>query len=219
MGNGVITTNDFVAVLTNTIERFGIEPLTSTQSGLLERHYEMMLKWNRRLNLTRITALEEAARLHYAESLIAGRLIGAARTALDIGSGAGFPAVPLAVLRSDLAITALESNSKKATFLREVKETLELRNLSVANTRVEVSDCASYDLLISRALDRAGDLIPAIASGLQSTQKLIVFCGSDLIKTLKEVLGAAALEELLAIPESRSRFIALFGARSEPSAI
>ncbi len=203
----------FTHALEGALRDFGIEQLTAEQASRLEKHYNMMIEWNRLLNLTRITEMEAAARLHYAESLFGGRFIGSARTAVDIGSGAGFPSIPLAVSRPDVAFTALESNAKKATFLMEVKDALALENFSVANSRLEDFDLSTFDLLATRALDRACDLLPLTASRLKPGQRLMVYCGSDLVEAIKESLGADSLRELLLIPESESRFIAVFEAK------
>ena len=201
---------EFISELADALDAFGIEQLTAEQALGLERHYRMMIEWNRLLNLTRITALDEAVRFHYAESLLGGRFIGSSRTALDIGSGAGFPGVPLAVLRPDVAFTALESNGKKAAFLMEVKHALALENFNVANARLEGFDLSAYDLLMSRALDRACDVLPMIAAKLNTGQRLIVYCGQDLLEAISVVLGGDSLSELLTIPESKSRLIAVF---------
>src|SRR6185369_15951355 len=124
--------DEFVTALTYALTDYGIDKLSGEQQAQLVRHYRMMVSWNRRINLTRIIAPEEAARLHYADSLVGGRLLGAAQTIIDIGSGAGFPAIPLAVLRPDLSVIALEANQKKSLFLAEAADALGLKNFKVA---------------------------------------------------------------------------------------
>jgi 16S rRNA (guanine527-N7)-methyltransferase len=116
--------NDFSAALVAAVARFGLGPLTVEQSAQLEKHFAMLRKWNQRINLTRIVGAREAAKLHYAESLFGARFIDGERTILDIGSGAGFPAIPLAVARPDVQVTALEANQKKSLFLKEAKDEL-----------------------------------------------------------------------------------------------
>lgn len=83
-------------------------------------HYQLLLRWNRKLNLTRIVALEEAVRRHYAEGVfLSVQLTPDCRSVVDVGSGAGFPGYPLAVLRPDVTVSLLESDQRKAAFLRE----------------------------------------------------------------------------------------------------
>ena len=110
--------------------------LSREQLGLLEKHYELLLKWNRLLNLTRIEGLEDAVRFHYCESLfLGGRLPKGPLRVADVGSGAGFPGIPVAVLRPDLEMILIESHQRKAVFLREAAR--ELPNVTVVGMRAE----------------------------------------------------------------------------------
>src|SRR5580704_13757232 len=93
----------------------------------LSAYLELLLKWNARTNLTAIRDPEEIVRRHFGESLFAGlHLASEANTLLDFGSGAGFPGLPIAILRPDIAVTLAESQNKKSTFLREAVRTLRL---------------------------------------------------------------------------------------------
>lgn len=102
----------------------------------LHSHYELLLRWNQRLNLTRITDLEEAVRLHYCESLYLGLYLPPGPyTVADFGSGAGFPGIPVAILRPELHVTLVESDARKCVFLREASR--ELENVAVLQSRFE----------------------------------------------------------------------------------
>ena len=195
----------FSSTLERAIEDFGLEALTAAQLDLLVRHYAMVCKWNRHINLTRITKPAEAARLHYAESMFGGLYLGAARSVLDLGSGAGFPAVPLAVLRSDVSVTALEASQKKALFLNEAKDALDLSNFSVVRARLEGFDWKTYDLLTCRALDHAEEILAPVASRLKPSQRLMLYCAPELIETLP---GEYATE-VHRIPRSENRVVAI----------
>ena len=129
--------------------------LTPHQLDLLERHFNLLLAWNKRLNLTRITDTEEAVRLHYCESLYLGlKLPEGPLSVADLGSGAGFPGVPIAILRPDLQVTLIESNQRKAVFLREAAR--DLPNVRVLAVRFE--DCRErFDWVVSRAVQFAED--------------------------------------------------------------
>ncbi|HVF92257.1 MAG TPA: 16S rRNA (guanine(527)-N(7))-methyltransferase RsmG [Blastocatellia bacterium] len=202
--------NKFRKALEANVSGFGLEPLTENQLDRLAKHYEMMREWNRHVNLTRIVEPREAARLHYADSLFGARFIGDAKAVLDIGSGAGFPAIPLAVLRPDLAVTALEANHKKSVFLFEAKDALELPNLDIARSRLEEFDWSSFDLLASRALDRAEDALRPLVKRLEHPQRLMLYCGPDLIESLAGFAPSAYRIERHAIPQSDERFVAVF---------
>jgi len=124
--------------------------LSASQLEQLEEHYRLLVAWNRGLNLTRLTNLEEAVRLHYCESLFVGTTLPAGPLAVcDAGSGAGFPGIPLAIFRPDLDLTLLEADQRKAVFLREAAR--ELKNVKVRVDRIEICS-ARFDWVLSRAV-------------------------------------------------------------------
>jgi 16S rRNA (guanine527-N7)-methyltransferase len=201
---------DFKDRLEKTLPDFQIAALSEEQINQLVGHYAMMIEWNRHTNLTRITAPEEAARFHYAESIFGARFAGKAQKILDIGSGAGFPALPLAVAIPTAEVTALESNQKKTTFLSEVKEALQIANFKVVRTRVEDFDIHSYDLLTSRALDRAEDVMPKVLKKMKVGQRLMLYCAPGLVERLQKKLSAPYNIQTHHIPLAESRIIAIF---------
>jgi 16S rRNA (guanine527-N7)-methyltransferase len=137
--------------------------LTVDQIGQLYQHFELLEHWNKRMNLTAIESGPEMVIRHYCEALFFGlHLPGDLHSIADMGSGAGFPGIPMAVLRENWGITLIESNQRKAVFLREASRTL--GNVVVLSSRAE--DLAEkFDCLVSRAV-AAGDvlaLIPRLA--------------------------------------------------------
>jgi len=128
--------------------------LTDAQAAALERHYELLCRWNRVLNLTRVEKLEEAVERHYCESLFLANAIPdipGLRIA-DVGSGPGFPGFPLAVVRPQAQVTLIESHQRKAVFLREASRGMS--NVRVLAVRAE--DCAErFQWLVSRAVSYA----------------------------------------------------------------
>lgn len=128
----------------------GLVELSPEQMNLLQGHYELLLRWNKSLNLTRIQGVEETVERHYAESLFLGsRLPAEPLHIADVGSGAGFPGFPVAVLRPDCHLVLIESHQRKAVFLREASR--ELSNVEVMAKRAEELK-TSFDLVISRAV-------------------------------------------------------------------
>ena len=124
--------------------------LSAAQIEQLEAHFELLTRWNRTLNLTRIRDRAEAIERHYNESLFLARSLppGPLRIA-DIGSGAGFPGFPVAIARPDCIVTLIESHQRKAVFLREASR--KLPQIRVLAKRAEdVED--SFDWAISRAV-------------------------------------------------------------------
>jgi 16S rRNA (guanine(527)-N(7))-methyltransferase RsmG len=124
--------------------------LSSEQCARLEAHLELLLRWNRTLNLTAIRNREEAIERHYCESLFLGaRLPAGALAIADVGSGAGFPGFPVAVLRPDCRVTLIESHQRKAVFLREASRGM--ANIRVLAKRAEEVE-ERFDWVISRAV-------------------------------------------------------------------
>jgi 16S rRNA (guanine(527)-N(7))-methyltransferase RsmG len=200
----------FESELRKSFLRFGIELLTEAQINRLVKHYKLLCKWNERFNLTRITEPREAATLNYAESFFGAKFIAQAKTMLDIGSGAGFPAIPIAIAQQELDVTALEANQKKSLFLTEVKFELSLANFRVITARLEDIDCSNYDLLTCRALDRAETTLPSIISDLTEGQRLMIYCVQDLVDKLASQFPVGFKVEVNQIPESEGRLIAIF---------
>src|SRR5260370_5015141 len=130
--------------------------LSDHQLAQLEQHYELLVKWNQKINLTRISALEDAVRLHYCESLFLARALPPAPLSIvDIGSGAGFPGIPIAILRSDCTVDLVESHQRKGVFLREVAR--DLPNVTVLPQRAETIT-RRYDWMVARAV-RPADVV------------------------------------------------------------
>lgn len=137
----------------------GVCEVHDAQAAQLEAHYELLTRWNRVLSLTSVRTLEEAVERHYCESVFAAaHLPEGAISIADIGSGAGFPGIPIAIMRPDASVVLIESHQRKAAFLKEASR--ELGNVQVLARRVE-DVRGSYDWVVSRAVryaDIAGSL-------------------------------------------------------------
>ena len=141
--------------------------LTDDQMEACWAHFALVLEANARFNLTRITDPATAAVKHYADSL---SLLTWPRTGdedigriIDVGTGAGFPAVPLAIARPDWRVTAVDSIAKKTDFLAEVADKLLLTNFQVVQLRVgqQPPDAPAYDLAVFRAVGKLADCLKA----------------------------------------------------------
>jgi 16S rRNA G527 N7-methylase RsmG len=128
----------------------GIVEVSAEQIAALEAHYELLVRWNKTVNLTTITSLEEAVERHYCESLFLGaHLPAGSLRVVDVGSGAGFPGFPVAILRPDCTVALVESHQRKAVFLREASR--KVGNVRVIAKRAEEVE-EEFDHLISRAV-------------------------------------------------------------------
>lgn len=128
------------------------------QAELCFEHIRLMLEWNPKINLTRITDFEEIMVKHLLDSLLPGRRLPSSGNVLDIGTGAGFPGVPLKVLHPELDVSLLESSRKKISFLRVLLSRLSLGNIRALHCRWEdfigpgPGDEVRYGLITMRAL-------------------------------------------------------------------
>jgi len=147
--------------------------LSDKQIEQLEEHFNLLNRWNKILNLTRIEGLELTIQRHYCESLFLGmHLPKGPLKIVDIGSGAGFPGIPVAVLRPECLVTLVESHQRKSVFLREA--TRSLPNTQVVPQRAEqVSE--TFDWAISRAVNYGQ--IAAVVSRL--APNLALLSGKD----------------------------------------
>ncbi len=114
------------------------------------RHEALLQAWNPRVNLTRITEPVEVARRHFGEALFLAREMGlTSGTIADLGAGAGFPGLPIAAWQPAVQVTAVESVTKKTTFLREVSR--DWGNVSLFEGRIEAVE-ETFDWVVMRAV-------------------------------------------------------------------
>jgi 16S rRNA (guanine527-N7)-methyltransferase len=173
----------------------------------LSRYLAELDRWRRAMNLTGALSAEELVD-HALESVLGESLISHGERVIDIGSGAGFPGLPLAIERPDVPMVLAEPRAKRAAFLRHVVRELHLRNADVLERRVEDVGGQTFDLATIRAvgdpsswLRTTGFLRPGGALIAWTTQP----------KAWEERLAPRFhLERTLAIPDSRRRQIALY---------
>jgi 16S rRNA (guanine527-N7)-methyltransferase len=201
----------FEEALRRGLEAFGIA-LTPGSLALLDRFADRLLAWNRKVNLTSITAPVEVAEKHLVDSLRLLPHVAAARTLLDVGSGAGLPGVPLACARGDLAVTCCDSVAKKVAFVKAVAAELavDVRAVAVrAEGDPEGEKLPRADAVVSRALAEPEAWVPLGARYLAEGGVLLAMLGRDADDGKLEELGRAsglALETLdrYELPLSRS---------------
>lgn len=149
---------NFVELLYKTFEQNGmVELLDEKSAELLFRFADLLVETNKHTNLTAITDDKGIILKHFADSAAISRYIPRDSLVLDVGCGAGFPSVPLAIIRRDLDITSLDSTGKKIDFVLLVKEKLGLNNLNAVCARAEEyvdSNRERFDVCTSRAVAR-----------------------------------------------------------------
>lgn len=173
--------------------------LDAEQLEALERHYVLLRRWNERLNLTSVHSVEELAMLHYCESVLLAWLLPQGELLVgDVGSGAGFPGYVMAVVRPELKITLIESDQRKAVFLREASRGR--RNVKVIAERAERVN-ERFDWIVARGIrwQAVIDLLPRLAGGVG------LLVGAEGFREILEC-GAVEWREPVAIPWRRQGY-------------
>lgn len=137
-------------------KELGLE-INTRLTAQFSTHALELVRWNRKINLTSITEPRDVALKHFLDSLAAARFIPENARLLDIGSGGGFPGIPLKILKPSVTVLLIDGARKKASFLKHVLRTLELERIEARQARAEslIEDPAfsnSFDIVISRAL-------------------------------------------------------------------
>lgn len=182
---------------------------------LIERikaYLPLLLKWNRKISLTKVTEPMEIVKFHFGESLIAASTLKMSDGRLaDVGSGAGFPGLPLAMAIPALHVTLIESNAKKAAFLSEVARQVDLSNVTVLRSRMEdVRRLEAYDFICARAVGKLPKLMRWSRENLTPKGRLVLFLGEEDIQKVRAP-NQWSWESPTKIPNSSRRFI-LYGA-------
>ena len=148
----------------------------------IRAYVSLLLQWNRKISLTAVTDPSEIVKFHFGESMFAvssvpifsGRLA-------DIGSGPGFPGLPIRMVATELDLTLVESNTKKATFLAEVVRAIKLDHVTVFRGRMDDlgADIAPFDFVTARAFGQHDGLLRWAHAHLASSGKIVLWLGED----------------------------------------
>ncbi len=194
----------FVNALAAHAGEFGVE-LGEAVVARLQVYYELTMRWNARLHLVAPCSPEDFATRHVLESLLALRFIRAGARLVDIGSGAGLPAVPCLVAREDVTATLFESSQKKAVFLREaVRATGAGERATVVAERFEKMDAPAAEVLTCRAIERFGEILPALLDWSERVETLLLFGGASISEGLEQ---RGLRHTPVRVPGSERRFL------------
>ena len=191
----------------------GDAPLPPELTAQLHTYLELLLRWNARMNLTAVRDPEQIVIRHFGESLFAACVLRDAQalagtpTLSDLGSGAGFPGLPIKLLLPEIRLTLVESQNKKATFLREVIRTLGLHDAEVYCGRAEFWGHTAQ-LVTLRAVEKFEDVVPVAARLVALNGTLALLIGDSQTQAAADLLGpgwkAAASRP---IPKSAGRTV------------
>lgn len=179
------------------------------QVGQIQEYVKLLLAWNEKVNLTAIRDPLDILHRHFCECMFAAKLVNleACRIA-DIGTGGGFPGLPLKILLPNAQIALVESSIKKAAFLAEVIRTLGLSNVNVVVSRYEElgEEIAPIDYLCARALGDFGGFLNWAATNSVGAKRVILWLGSKDVEEVQKVKGWT-WENPVAVPQSLRRVI------------
>ena len=158
--------------------------------------------------------LEKGTRASAPEGLAEARSPKAEARVADLGSGAGFPGVPIKIWAPNITLTLIESNHKKATFLRELARTLTLTDVNIQNARAETLPPSTYDVVTLRAVERLPKVLPVAAMLLAPNGRLALLISSSQLDSTRSTLPDLTWAVPISIPNSQSRI--LLAGQAEP---
>ena len=135
--------------------------INDEQVNKFNKYYNLLIEWNKKINLTTITDYEDVIKKHFLDSILLLKVfkkdLFALKNIIDVGTGAGFPGVPLAIMLPDAKFTLVDSLNKRIQFLKEVIEILEIDNITLIHARaeelgVDANYREKYDICVSRAV-------------------------------------------------------------------
>ena len=190
--------------------------LTTNDLQRISTYIDILQHWNARINLTAIRDEEEIVARHFGESLFAARYLFPNRSAssagkavelADVGSGAGFPGIPIKLWAPGVSLTLIESNQKKATFLKEVTRALTLTDVNVQTSRAESVTGASFDVVILRAVERFESILPLAARLVAPGGGLALLIGQTQFPSAQAILPDLDWSQPISVPTSKSRVL------------
>jgi len=189
------------------------DSLSADQLKYISMYIDILLHWNERINLTAVREPEEIVTRHFGESIFAARhlfpstadSLGKTLHVIDVGSGAGFPGVPIRIWAPQIRLTLIESNQKKATFLRETVRKLGLDHVDVFTGRAESLSGPRADVVTLRAVERFETILSVAADLVGPQGRLAVLVGAGQVGKARELAPALLWGAPISLPLSSER--------------
>jgi 16S rRNA (guanine527-N7)-methyltransferase len=208
------------------LDPFLATPLTALQLNQISTYIDLMLRWNSRVNLTAIRTPDEIVTRHFGESLFAARHLfprsrasttasvnpspaGRSAPLLDLGSGAGFPGLPIKIWAPDIPVTLIESNNKKVAFLREAIRALTLTTIDVSAIRAEDFPAGQAGVVTLRAVERFAQILPIAIRLLSPGGRLALLISESQLEGATRQTPTLEWSPSAQIPSSHARILAI----------
>lgn len=183
--------------------------LNQEQLASISIYIDILMRWNTRINLSAVRRPEEIVTRHFGESFFTAKhvlIAGGRLDVVDVGSGAGFPGLPMALFSPAIRLTLIEANSKKAAFLNEVASALQLANVKVFNGRAEACS-ATADLVTMRAVEKFETTLPVALRLVRDRGRIALMIGASQIGPVRAFEPEIEWQEPIRMPESQAREI------------
>lgn len=173
-------------------------------------YMNLLLEWNEKVNLTAITEMEDVILKHFIDSMTILKYIENSKNIIDVGTGAGFPGIPVAIMQPEVEITLLDSLNKRIMFLEEVAKKINLKNIKTVHSRAEdfgqnKLNRENYGIAVSRAVANMSSLVEYLLPLVKVGGVCICMKGSEIDKELEE--AKFAIKELGGKIEKVENFI------------
>ncbi len=203
------------ARLTELLADTGLGMLDAEEARLFEIYFSLLIRWNARVNLTSVRSQEGILSRHFMESIACARALPAeVSTLLDFGSGGGFPGIPIAICRPEIAVTLAESQGKKAAFLQEAVRTLRIHAVVHAQRAENLG--SGFDCVVLRAVDKMLEAVEAAVHLIAPGGSLVLMTTGAEFEMLKGAAGPELCwEQTIQLPGSFDRLLALGNRRSD----
>lgn len=162
-----------------------------------QKYYSLLVEWNEKFNLTAITEKNEVIIKHFVDSLYGYKLLNDGESVVDVGAGAGFPSLPLAIVCPNVNFTLIDSLNKRVTFLNEVISQLGLENVKAIHSRAEdfaVKNRNTFDIAVARAVSAMPTLLEYLIPLVKVNGRAICYKSLNIDNELEEAKNA--LKEL-----------------------
>ena len=181
--------DEFFYKLQNQVQKIDIK-LTNKQLNEFYTYMNLLIEWNKNINLTAITEPEEIIKKHFIDSLTISKNIQKDSSIIDVGTGAGFPGIPLKIVREDINVVLLDALNKRLNFLNEVIKENKLENIETVHFRAEEIGKnkkyrEKYDIATSRAVAQLNILVEYLLPLVKIGGKCICMKGSNVEEELK----------------------------------